>query len=79
MKCNLNDRVRARLTETGAKHYNEADQGVPEKYRRAPLKAGDEVSMPLWEAMQIFGGRDRIFLGGEAPFDCCAFELGKQT
>lgn len=55
MKLNLNSLCSAVLTEKGAAIWNYAYVNVPFEYRPEPKKAGDTISAPLWEVMQVFG------------------------
>lgn len=49
VKFNVNDQVSVVLTEAGAEHWNTTALGAP-RYR-----AGQEVTMPMWELLAHFG------------------------
>lgn len=76
MKFNLNDCVRARLSETGVKILNDRDRtrmaATPPAYRReierdvARRKAGDVYHGQVWSMMDDFG--DAMACGGMLPF-----------
>lgn len=76
MKINLNQSCNVILTEHGAEVYNEYFRelhAICQQIELTHLKAGDEISLQLWELMNIFGkhlynGAENCFANNDISF-----------
>lgn len=79
MRLNLNEHVRATLTQRGADIWNTNEgryEGVSyttPKYKQV----GDVVKESLWHLFEVFG--EYIHLGCDMPFEGCVITIGENV